>query len=95
MENVMGQIAKLRLEFAEDTHHYSEIFPNHEAVKQYAMWLEEKYIALKHGTQPTTTNKQSTCDGCDNLRGRSCILEETNHCIRRAEDHYKKQEGLC
>jgi hypothetical protein len=33
--------------------------------------------------------KNNTCEGCRNLKGKSCLLG-TNHCTRRAEDYYSK-----
>ena len=32
------------------------------------------------------------CEGCEALRGRNCLIA-TNHCIRRAEDHFKKGQN--
>jgi len=40
------------------------------------------------------SGKQETgnCEGCETLRGRNCLIG-TNHCLRRAEDFYKKGDG--
>ena len=31
-------------------------------------------------------------EDCEHRKGRFCILEHTNYCIRRAEDYYKKRQ---
>jgi nitrate reductase gamma subunit len=48
-------------------------------------------LALRRCTrkEPDRQSKYN-CAGCDYLIGRSCILISGNHCIRRAEDYYKK-----
>lgn len=42
---------------------------------------------------PAQLNFNYSCDECDNLNGRFCLLS-ANHCIRRAEDCYSNKRKI-
>ena len=57
--NIMSSVVKLRTKFAEETHHYGEIFdPPGEPLKQYAMFLEKECALFKELLRRELENKE-------------------------------------